>query len=167
MIEEVILVNEEDQEIGSAEKLEAHKKGLLHRAFSVLIFNSAGEMLIQQRALTKYHSPGLWSNACCSHPRPGEKIEDAVTRRLKEELGMTCSLRYLSKFQYQVEFENGLTEHEMDYVFAGESDQEPSLNPKEISNLRYISMEDLHLEISRSPERFTEWFKMIINNLKL
>src|SRR4249919_2599143 len=114
--QEVILVNEQNEAIGTMEKMEAHRKALLHRAFSVFIFNSKGEMLLQQRALNKYHSGGLWTNACCSHPRPGELIEDAATRRLKEELGFETPLKKIFQFTYQASFDNGLTEHEFDHV---------------------------------------------------
>ncbi|HRH82726.1 MAG TPA: isopentenyl-diphosphate Delta-isomerase, partial [Bacteroidia bacterium] len=123
-MEFVILVDEQDREIGEAEKMQTHKLGLLHRAFSVLIYNTKGEMLLQQRAETKYHSGGLWSNACCGHPRPGEKIEDAARRRLKEELGFNCSLKFSFKFIYKASFENSLKEHELDHVFTGIYDSE-------------------------------------------
>ncbi|HSU49504.1 MAG TPA: isopentenyl-diphosphate Delta-isomerase, partial [Segetibacter sp.] len=118
-MEEVILVNELDEQIGKMEKMEAHSKGLLHRAFSVFIFNDQGEMLLQQRAVSKYHSGGLWTNACCSHPRPEEATEDAALRRLQEELGFTVSLAKIFDFRYNASFTNGLTEHEFDHVFVG------------------------------------------------
>lgn len=118
-MEEVILVNEKDEPIGTMEKLEAHQKGALHRAFSVFLFNPKGELLLQRRALHKYHSAGLWTNTCCSHPRPGEETSAAAHRRLKEEMGMEADLRFMTSFQYRSEFENGLTEHEFDHVFIG------------------------------------------------
>ena len=123
--EEVILVNEADEQIGVMEKMEAHEKGLLHRAFSVFIFNDKGEMLLQQRALNKYHSGGLWTNACCSHPRPGEDTLQAAKRRLMEEMGIETSLTLKNSFTYKTAFENGLTEHEFDHIFIGTFNQEP------------------------------------------
>ena len=118
-MEEVILVNEQDEQTGTIEKMEAHRKALLHRAFSVFIFNGKGEMLLQQRAMGKYHSPGLWTNACCSHPRPGEEVETAAFRRLKEEMGIETSLKKIFDFIYRTEFDNGLTEYEFDHVYIG------------------------------------------------
>jgi isopentenyl-diphosphate delta-isomerase len=156
--EMVILVNEQDEAIGLMEKLEAHEKGLLHRAFSILIFNSSGEMLLQQRALSKYHSPGLWSNACCSHPRDGETIVQAATRRLSEEMGMHTELSILTHFIYKAEFDNGLTEHEYDYVVKGISDTHPIINPDEVNDYRWISMEDLSDWVKKTPSDFTIWF---------
>ena len=154
----VILVNEQDEAIGLMEKLEAHEKGLLHRAFSILIFNSSGEMLLQQRALSKYHSPGLWSNACCSHPRDGETIVQAATRRLSEEMGMHTELSILTHFIYKAEFDNGLTEHEYDYVVKGISDTQPIINPYEVNDFRWISMEALSDWVKKTPSDFTIWF---------
>jgi len=162
MIDEVILVDSGDMEIGSEEKLLAHEKGLLHRAFSVLLFNSQGDFLLQRRADSKYHSAGLWSNACCSHPRPSENTKDAVRRRLKEELGISCSCDFHSKFIYKTAFENGLTEHEFDHVYVGISDTQPELNPLEASEYRYVSTKELKDEIERNPDSFTYWFKQIL-----
>src|SRR4030095_7998604 len=125
---EVILVDQEDRPSGTAEKMEAHRKGLLHRAFSVFIFNSKGEMLLQQRALSKYHSGGLWTNACCSHPAPGEKTKDGAIRRLNEELGFETPVEKVFDFVYKAEFDNGLTEHEFDHVFAGEYEGQLNVN---------------------------------------
>lgn len=161
-MEEVILVNENDEEIGAMEKLEAHEKALLHRAFSVILFNSKGEMLIQKRASHKYHSPNLWSNACCSHPRIGESTVSAAIRRTQEEIGITPELKFDFKFIYKIEFDNGLTEHELDYVFVGKTDTQPILNPKEVSAFRYIPLGKLNEEIEKSPENFTFWFKKIL-----
>lgn len=162
MSERVVIVDDSDTEIGTRDKLEAHELGALHRAFSVLIYNSEGEFLLQRRAQEKYHSPGLWSNACCSHPRPGERIEDAVERRLMEELGLNCKTRFSFKFKYHVAFENGLIEHEIDHVFIGQCDHLPELNPDEVSEFRYISIDDLKSEIGRNPENFTFWLKRIL-----
>ena len=154
----VILVNEQDEAIGLMEKMEAHEKGLLHRAFSILIFNSKGEMLLQQRALSKYHSPGLWTNACCSHPRNGETILEAANRRLSEEMGMQTELKVLTHFIYKAAFDNGLTEHELDYVVHGLSDENPKINPDEVNAFRWISPQELNQWVQRSPNEFTVWF---------
>lgn len=160
-MEEVILVNEKDEQTGTMEKLEAHRRGLLHRAFSVFIFNSKGELLLQKRAEGKYHSAGLWTNTCCSHPRPGESVEEAAKRRLKEEMGMECELKKEFFFIYNIEFKNGLKEHELDYILTGYCDDPPLLNPEEASEWKYISPKDLISEIKKYPENYTEWFKMI------
>jgi isopentenyl-diphosphate delta-isomerase len=162
--EMVILVNEFDHEIGLMEKQEAHEKALLHRAFSVIIFNEKGEMLLQQRAFQKYHSGGLWTNACCSHPRPGESTIDAAHRRLGEELGFDCELKLHQTFIYRAPFDNGLTEHELDHVFVGNYSIDPLFNPKEVNSFQWISIADLRFQLSENPERFTVWFKMIMEN---
>lgn len=154
----VILVNEQDEAIGLMEKMEAHEKGLLHRAFSILIFNSEGEMLLQQRALTKYHSPGLWTNACCSHPRSGETILEAANRRLSEEMGMQTELSVLTHFIYKADFDNGLIEHELDYVVKGITNENPTINPDEVNAFRWISISDLITWVNTSPTDFTVWF---------
>ena len=156
--EMVILVNEQDEAIGLMEKMEAHEKGLLHRAFSILIFNSEGEMLLQQRALSKYHSPGLWTNACCSHPRNGETILEAANRRLSEEMGMQTELSVLTHFIYKADFDNGLTEHELDYVVKGITNENPTINPDEVNAFRWICMVDLNKWVNTSPTDFTVWF---------
>lgn len=162
-MEQVILVNENDLEIGTMEKLEAHQKGLLHRAFSVLIFNSRGELLIQQRAKNKYHSPGLWTNTCCSHPRPNESITNAAQRRLKEEMGIDTPLVLSHKFLYKVDFENGLIENEMDYVFSGTFNDPPAINPEEVNDWKFIPLNDLKLWMNQNPNLFTHWFKIIMS----
>jgi isopentenyl-diphosphate delta-isomerase len=159
----VILVDSEDNEIGIMEKLEAHEKGLLHRAFSVFLFNSKGEMLIHQRAFTKYHSPGLWTNACCSHPAPNESILDAAKRRMTEEIGIQTELSQAFSFEYREAFENGLIEHELDHVLVGYTDGKPALNPHEVESFRWITLESLLEEISSAPEKFTVWFRIILN----
>lgn len=156
---DVILVDKADLPLGTMPKLEAHQKGLLHRAFSVFLFNSKGQLLLQQRALDKYHSAGLWSNTCCSHPSPGESTMDAANRRLKEEMGMSCSLRPVFSFVYKAIFNNGLIEHEFDHVFFGESDVLPVINKEEVNDWRYISLEELRVEIQEYPSRFSEWLK--------
>ena len=160
----VILVDSQDNELGIMEKLEAHEKGLLHRAFSIFIFNSKGEMLIQQRAYSKYHSPGLWTNACCSHPAPNETILEAARRRLKEELGMSALLVDAFHFEYRETFENNLTEHELDHVLVGYCDENPILNPEEAKDYRWINWTDLLGEIESNPQNFTIWFKIILAN---
>lgn len=163
----LILVNENDEPIGEIAKMEAHEKALLHRAFSVFILNSKGEILMQQRALDKYHSAGLWTNTCCSHPFPNEQSLDAANRRLLEEMGMSVDLEFLFKFQYKAPFDNGLTEHEIDHVFLGNSDSLPQINKKEVSSYKYISFEDLEMDIIKNPEDYTVWFKIIFNKFHL
>lgn len=162
-MEEVILVDDSDVEIGTMEKMEAHKTGSLHRAFSILVFNSKGEMLIHKRAKSKYHSAGLWTNACCSHPRPGEKTGNATRRRLKEEMGIDTQLIFSHKFIYKKELENDLIEHEYDHVFVGLFDGEPTPDPAEIEDWKFTNVDDLRKEINHSPDDFTHWFKLIMN----
>ena len=158
----VILVDENDQEIGQMDKLESHEKGALHRAISVLIFNSKGEWLIQQRAMGKYHSAGLWTNTCCSHPAPGEDSKAAAQRRLQEEMGMAVDLNYSFNFMYQAVFDNGLTENELDHVYVGYSDDLPTLNEEEAMDYRYVDLEYLQQSIQLNPEKYTAWFKLMI-----
>jgi len=165
-IEYVILVDENDQEIGSMEKQEAHEKGLLHRAFSVFVFNENKELLLQQRALTKYHSAGLWTNTCCSHPRIGETIEQAAHRRLTEEMGFDCELITKTSFIYKAAFENGLTEHEFDHVLVGNFNGEISFNPTEVKNFKWINLEELQIDLLQNNQNYTAWFKIIFDNFK-
>jgi isopentenyl-diphosphate delta-isomerase len=160
MIEEVILVNTSDEQIGVMEKIEAHEKALLHRAFSIFIFNSNGEMLLQQRALAKYHSPGLWTNACCSHPRPGENINDAAMRRLQEELGFQTKLHKVFDFTYRATFDNGLTEHEFDHVFVGSYNNDIHPNENEVMNISYQSIENIRDSLFIEPAKYTAWFQI-------
>ena len=164
-MEEVILVDQDDIAIGAMEKLEAHEKGLLHRAFSVFIFNDAGELLLQQRALSKYHSAGLWTNTCCSHPRPGEDTLLAAKRRLKEEMGIECGLEYKMHFIYKTHFENGLTEHEFDHVFFGTHNKEPNINEEEVENYCWTKPAEIKKQLIDEPEKFTSWFKIAIEKL--
>ena len=159
---DVILVNEQDQEIGQMEKLEAHQKGLLHRAFSVFVFNDKNELLIQQRAIGKYHSEGLWTNTCCSHPSPEETLEQAANRRLYEEMGMVCTVKRAFSFLYRAEFENGLVEHELDHVLIGYTNYPPLLNPEEAQAYKWISLDELEKDIAQHPEKYTIWFKIIL-----
>jgi isopentenyl-diphosphate delta-isomerase len=163
MLEEVILVDENDNEIGYMEKMEAHEKALLHRAFSVFVFNKNGELLLQQRALHKYHSGGLWTNTCCSHPRKGEEVIESAHRRLMEEMGFDCELELKHKFIYKAPFTNGLTEHELDYIFTGEYEISPNPNPDEVASYKWIDMNELQKEIEEHPENFTVWFRIILD----
>lgn len=162
-MELLILVDENDQEIGSMEKMEVHEKGLLHRAFSILIFNSKNEMLLQQRALSKYHSGGLWTNTCCSHPRKEESTLQAANRRLQEEMGFSTKLEELFSFIYRAELDKNMIEHELDHVFSGTFEGEFQVNREEVNDFRWISIPDLIQEIKDSPNSFTEWFKILMN----
>ena len=145
--------------------MRAHREGLLHRAFSVFLFNDAGEMLLQKRALAKYHSPGLWTNTCCSHPRPGESTENAARRRLSEEMGLSCDLTPLYSFVYKADVGGGLLEHEFDHVFTGIVNNIPTPNPDEVMEFRYIEIDQLLAEVSEMPKAFTPWFKITLGSL--
>ncbi len=164
-MEYVILVDEQDNVIGKMEKQKAHEEGALHRAFSIFIFNSEKKLLLQKRASGKYHCGGLWTNTCCSHPREDETTLDAAYRRLQEEMGLKCSLKNEFSFLYKAALENGLIEHEFDHVFIGETDNLPCINKEEVSDFRYIEINNLLVEISNSPERFTPWFVIALNKL--
>jgi isopentenyl-diphosphate delta-isomerase len=163
-MEEVILVDENDNPIGTMEKMEAHRKGLLHRAFSILVFNSKGQLLLQKRSPKKYHSGGLWTNTCCSHPRPGEDIQNALRRKLKQEMGIDVTPEFSHKFIYKTKLENNLTEHEYDHVYVGRYDGEPDINHDEVEEWRFEDLFRLKESIEKSPEDFTYWFKLIIND---
>jgi isopentenyl-diphosphate Delta-isomerase len=156
------IVNSQDEIIGHGEKLEVHRLGQLHRAFSILVFNKKRQMLIHQRALHKYHSGGLWTNACCGHPNEGEEMQAAVNRRLVEEMGFGCELEYAFKFQYKADFDNGLTENEIDHVYVGEYDGDFTVNPDEVADYKWVDMEDVLYDISIRPEKYTVWFKEIM-----
>ncbi|UYQ92440.1 isopentenyl-diphosphate Delta-isomerase [Chitinophaga horti] len=158
----VILVDEHDEPTGIMEKLEAHEKGLLHRAFSVFVFNNEGHMLLQQRADGKYHSPGLWTNTCCSHPSPGESTMAAAHRRLKEEMGFDCGLEEAFHFTYRATFDNGLIEHEFDHVFIGHFNGEITPNPEEVGSYRYLPLADIRRWVADKPSEFTPWFKIAL-----
>ena len=158
--QEVILVNENDEPIGTMKKMEAHKKGLLHRAFSVFIFDKKGRMLLQQRAAEKYHGAHLWTNACCSHPFPGEEVDTAAQRRLKEEFGFGTPLKEIFSFTYKAKVENNLVEHEYDHVFAGEYEGEVNPDPNEVSDYAYTDLSELKRQIENHPQEFTSWFKI-------
>ncbi|WP_423819598.1 isopentenyl-diphosphate Delta-isomerase [Salinimicrobium sp. TIG7-5_MAKvit] len=161
--EQVILVNEKDEQIGLMPKMEAHEKALLHRAFSVFVFNDKNELMIQQRALGKYHSPGLWTNTCCSHQREGETNIEAGKRRLQEEMGFSTELKDTISFIYKAPFDNGLTEHEFDHILVGYYNEEPNLNPEEAHAYKWMSLEDLKKDMKDNPEIYTAWFKIIFD----
>ncbi len=164
MKEFVVLVDQNDQKLGLMEKQQAHVAGLLHRAFSVFIFNSKGELMIQQRAANKYHSPTLWTNTCCSHPRDEETYEQAAHRRLQEEMGFDCQLEFKFSFIYKAHLENDLTEHELDHVFIGTFDDEPNLNPEEVMAYRWVELDDLKKDMEKNPQNYTAWFKIIFEH---
>jgi isopentenyl-diphosphate Delta-isomerase len=164
-MDQVILVDENDNEVGVMEKLQAHVEGRLHRAFSILIFNEKGELLLQKRARGKYHSGGLWTNTCCSHPVPGEAIEVTVKRRLMEEMGLECTPRYFYKFLYKAHLDSHMIEHELDYVFTAVCGGTPSLNPEEAEDWKYVSLETLKHDIQKNPQHYTFWFRLIMEQL--
>ena len=157
----VILVDQEDNKIGLMPKMEAHEKALLHRAFSVFIFNKNKELMLQQRALHKYHSPGLWTNTCCSHQRDGEDNIVAGKRRLQEEMGFSVPLKETTSFIYKAPFENGLTEHELDHILVGHYDGEPIINEDEVASWKWMSLEAVKEDMSMHPKVYTAWFKII------
>ena len=161
--EEVILVDTNDRPLGTMPKMEAHEKAVLHRAFSVFILNKKGELLLQQRAWEKYHSPGLWTNSCCSHQRKGESNLEAGNRRLEEEMGMEADLEELFSFIYKAPFDNGLTEHELDHVLLGYSDSDPNMNSDEVAAFRWAPLETIAAEMQADPDQFTAWFKIIFD----
>jgi len=160
-----MIVNANGRALGTMDKMAAHKSGTMHRAFSVFIFNSQGQLLLQQRALDKYHSGGLWTNTCCSHPRLGEMTIDAAHRRLREEMGMECDLTELFQFTYRHEFENGLIENEYDHVFMGISDELPLPNPAEAAGYRFMDIDLLNFELAEQPDQYTAWFKICLEQV--
>ncbi len=159
--EQVILVNENDEQIGLMPKLEAHQKAVLHRAFSVFVLNHKNEIMLQQRALHKYHSPGLWTNTCCSHQRDGESNIQAGMRRLQEEMGFTTQLKDSISFIYKAPFDNGLTEHEYDHVLLGRYEEDPIINPEEVADWKWMAIDVVKKDILDYPEKYTAWFKII------
>lgn len=163
--EEVILVNEKDEAIGVEEKLKTHLLGALHRAFSIFIFNSTGQLLLQKRASTKYHSKGLWSNTCCGHPRPGESIEEASRRRLYEEMGFHCEVREVFEFVYHARLDNGLFEHEYDHVLIGGFNGDPKPSRDEVDDWEWVGLTALKLNMQHNPDGFTYWFKVSLDPL--
>lgn len=161
--EQVILVNENDEKIGLMPKQEAHEKGVLHRAFSIFIFNDNNELMLQQRALHKYHSPGLWTNTCCSHQRDGETSLEAGKRRLFEEMGFSTDLKETTSFIYKAPFDNGLTEHELDHILVGNFEKTPEINTEEVASWKWMHLEDVKKDIQNNPEIYTAWFKIIFD----
>lgn len=164
-MEQVILVNEHDEPLGLMEKMEAHEKGILHRAFSVFLFNDQHQLLLQKRALSKYHSGGLWTNTCCSHPRENEEVLDAGNRRLKEEMGIQSQLNNVFSFVYRAELDNDLIEHELDHVLVGTFNEAPQPNPEEVADWKYIDLEDLAADIRINPTNYTAWFLKIFDQV--
>ena len=163
MEEQVILVNERDEKIGLMPKLEAHQKGILHRAFSIFVFNDNNELMLQQRALNKYHSPGLWTNTCCSHQRDGETSLEAGKRRLEEEMGFITPLKETDSFIYKAPFDNGLTEHELDHILVGNYNGVPEINQAEVASWKWMTLEQIQKDIQINPDDYTAWFKLIID----
>jgi isopentenyl-diphosphate delta-isomerase len=164
-MEKVILVDNSDNPLGTEEKMKTHELGLLHRAFSVFIFNSKGELMLQQRSLQKYHSPGLWTNTCCSHPRENEPVETAANRRLKEEMGFDCHLKKIFHFIYKADVGKGLIENEFDHVFFGQTDIQPSINPLEVNDWKYMPMNEIRHGLIKNPDQFTVWFKIVFEEV--
>lgn len=165
-MEQVILVDKNDNPIGTMEKMEAHRKGLLHRAFSILVFNSKGQMLLQKRSWKKYHSGGLWTNTCCSHPQPNENMETAMRRKLQQEMGIDAIPEFSHKFIYKIDLENNLTEHEYDHVYIARYDGEPQINHDEVDEWRFEDLSSLRKAIQENPQDYTYWFKLIVNDPK-
>lgn len=165
-IEQVVLVDHNGKPMGTEEKLNAHRRGVLHLAFSVFIFNSNQQMLLQRRATEKYHSPNLWTNTCCSHPRQHETVLEAANRRLDEEMGMHCDLTPMFTFTYRAELDQQMIEHEFDHVLFGVSDVEPIINPAEVSQFRYVSLTEIETELRANPDQFTEWFKIAFERIR-
>ena len=163
MEEQVILVDENDNQIGVMPKMEAHEKAVLHRAFSVFIFNNKGELMLQQRAAHKYHSPLLWTNTCCSHQRNGESNLEAGKRRLQEEMGFTADLKEIFSFIYKAPFDNGLTEHELDHVMVGYYEDAPNINKEEVDDYKWMLLDDVKSDMAKNPSEYTEWFKIIFD----
>ncbi len=162
----VVLVDANDNDIGTMEKMEAHEKAVLHRAFSIFLFNTKGEMLIHQRAFSKYHTPGLWTNACCSHPRLGETLQQATSRRLREEMGMEAEIHKIFHFLYKADVGQGLIEHEVDHVFVGATDVLPNINREEVETYAYINLDELRTDIKLHPEKYTAWFKIAFDRVE-
>jgi len=163
-MEHVILVDTKDNEIGTMEKMEAHRKGILHRAFSILLFDQSGKALLQKRSQNKYHSSGLWTNTCCSHPLPGESLAKATRRRLKEEMGIDLEPVFSHTFIYKARLDNDLTEHELDHVFVGTYTGTPRINEKEVEDWKYVDLNSLKEDLILHPEAYTVWFKLIVNH---
>ncbi len=167
MRQEVILVDEFDCAVGTEEKMKAHEEGLLHRAFSVFIINNKNELLLQKRANSKYHSPGLWTNTCCSHPAPGEDLQLSAEKRLLEEMGFTCSLSWLFKFIYKTSFENNLTEYELDHVYIGKFNGKPIPDPDEVEDWQWLDTDFLKLDVKNNPHKYTFWLRYVYDRFYL
>lgn len=163
-MEHVILVDEHDRVVGTMEKLEAHRKGMLHRAFSVILFNDAGKLLLQKRSKSKYHSSGLWTNTCCSHPLPGETIDAATRRRLKQEMGIDLQPVFSHRFIYKAKLDHDLIEHELDHVYVGTYNGSPEINQKEVEDWKYVDFQWLKEDMQKNPSSYTAWFKLIVNH---
>lgn len=163
-MENVILVDENDNEIGVMEKMEAHRKGILHRAFSILVFNNKKEILLQKRSTSKYHSGGLWTNACCSHPLPDETMEQATNRKLKQEMGIDIKTEFIYKFTYKINLDRNLIEHECDHVFTGIYNGIPYINKDEVEDWKFVNIKSLQNDIRRNPDAFTHWFNLIVSH---
>jgi isopentenyl-diphosphate Delta-isomerase len=163
--DKLILVDRHDRQVGIQDKATVHALGLLHRAFSVFIFNRWGQLLLQQRAGHKYHSPELWTNTCCSHPRPGESLDKAVNRRLQEEMGLQCKTDYVFQFKYHAPLPNGLIEHEIDHVYFGMTDNRPVINPAEVKNWKYMELPRLAAAIQQNPEQYTPWLRICLDRV--
>lgn len=161
--EQVILVDNNDNPLGTMPKMEAHRKAKLHRAFSVFVYNDKNELLLQQRAAEKYHSPLLWANTCCSHQRMGESNVDAGKRRLQEEMGFTTELKEVMSFVYKAKFDNGLTEHEYDHVMEGAYNKDPKINPEEVADFKWMSLGEIKTDMTDNPDKYTAWFKIIFD----
>ena len=162
----VVLVNDKDEVLGLKEKIQAHREGLLHRAFSVFVFDSQSRLLLQRRSRKKYHSGGLWANTCCSHPREGETYLEGAHRRLREEMGMTCNLVHAFYFIYEASLDNGLREHELDHVFIGYSDKDPIINTNEVDSFKWIDLRELKVNIAQKPEQYAIWFRIIFEKYR-
>lgn len=170
-VHEVVLVDANDNPMGVMEKMEAHVQGALHRAFSIFLYNGKGELLLQRRALDKYHSAGLWSNTCCSHPLPDEPLLVAAERRLMEEMGLTCVMVKAFDFIYKASIGNSMIEHEFDHVFFGTTEELPSVNEVEVSDWKWVSLFDVYIDVQLHPDMYTEWFKIalpqVMNQFKI
>lgn len=165
MVEQVVLVDEQDVAVGTLEKQAAHQRGALHRAVSVFVFDAAGRLLLQRRAASKYHSAGLWTNTCCSHPRPGEDVAAAAQRRLGEEMGFDCALERAGSFLYRAVLDHGLTEHELDHLFVGRFDGVPAPDPAEVGEWRWASLAGVRRDLAQRPEAFSAWFPLALARL--
>jgi isopentenyl-diphosphate delta-isomerase len=166
-MEQVILVDEQDNVVGAMDKLEAHRQGILHRAFSIVIFNSKGELLLQKRSMKKYHSGGLWTNSCCSHPKPDELISHAASSRLNYEMGIDLHPDFAYKFLYKSQLDNNFIEHELDHVFTGVFDGTPVINSEEVEDWKFVNIDDLQADILQNPDNYTVWFRLIMDHPNL